>query len=318
MLRALFLLLMNLALAAMATAQNLVRNPSFEDTTYCVGWPPPQLEASFWYTANTATPDIWNCDTINPCGYHVMDPNDDGIQILGYKSAFDGSRFAGGFHWYGPGGSNTREYLMSQLIDPLQAGQRYRVAAMCARPAGYNAAIDHIDAYFGPDSIHESYPTTLPYVPQIQLRSPQSTYLADTAWVQLADTFTAIGDERWIVLGTFLDADEVDGVWLGWGSFPGTAYYFLDLISVEMVVDQSSGDLLPQAPRLVANSVQIVWMEERGLERLGIFDSIGKLVWEYAVAGGTRIFVVPPALPAGSYVAVARDRDSLHKSRFIK
>ncbi|MBK6627341.1 MAG: hypothetical protein IPJ87_12035 [Flavobacteriales bacterium] len=72
---------MNLALAAMATAQNLVPNPSFEDTTHCSLYQPPYEEAVGWYSANLATPDIWDCDTIAPCG-RFMDATDSGIQIL--------------------------------------------------------------------------------------------------------------------------------------------------------------------------------------------------------------------------------------------
>ena len=185
MLKAFFLLLTNLALAAIATAQNLVMNPSFEDTTYCIGWPPPQVEAVGWHTANTATPDIWDCDTVNPCGYHVMDANAPGIGIIGYKYAYDGDRFAAGFHWYGYGSSNTREYLTSKLQQPLQAGQSYRVSIWCARPSGMNGVIDKIGVYFGPDSVYEPYPTTLPYMPQAELHDPLNPYIQDTSWTQL-------------------------------------------------------------------------------------------------------------------------------------
>ncbi|MBK6627338.1 MAG: hypothetical protein IPG35_07050 [Flavobacteriales bacterium] len=54
-------------------AQNLVPNWSFEDTAYCTTADNPILVAPPWFSANYATPDIYNMDD-SPCGVY-MDPN---------------------------------------------------------------------------------------------------------------------------------------------------------------------------------------------------------------------------------------------------
>ena len=321
MLKALLLYLTNLALAVMVTAQNLVPNPSFEDTTYCIGWPPPKVEALHWYTANTATPDIWNCDLVNPCGANLMDPDDGGIQIQGFKAAFDGDRYAAGYNWGGNGGStgsNTREYLTAKLLQPLDFGRRYLVSMWCARPSGINGAIDHIGVYFGPDRVHAPYPTTLPFSPQIFLRDPNSTYIENTDWVQMVDTFTAAGDERWITFGTFDDADSVDGIWLGWGSFPPRAYYYVDLLSVEAVEPQSIPALSPEQGTLIADGSRILWKGPSDLGSMVIFDSAGRVVWEVLSPNGQREFSLPTTMSVGIYPARATVGFSMHVTRFVR
>ncbi len=317
MLRAL-LLSLTTALAAMATAQNLVSNPSFEDTTHCVGWPPPQVEALHWYTANTATPDIWNCDLANPCGYHVMDPDDADIQAKGYKYAHDGDRFAGGFHWYGQGGASAREYLTTKLLEPLQAGTWYRVSMWCARPSGVNGAIDHIGVHFGPDSIHAPFPTTLPLIPQARLRDPDNAYLVDTSWVQIVDTIVASGGEQWLIFGTFEDEDAVDGIWLGWGGYPPTVYYYVDLVSVEPVQPSFLPEASPLRTVLAANGIQILWTGVADLDHLAVFDAAGRMVWQVPRPGGQRLFAVPDGLPAGVYLARVRVDSAAFVVRFVK
>lgn len=319
MLRALLLPLMNLALAAMATAQtNLVVNPSFEDTTHCLGWPPPKVEALHWYTANTATPDIWNCDLANPCGYHVMDPDNPDIQLQGYKPAYDGDRFAGGFQWYGPGSSNTRDYLTARLLQSLQAGVSYRVSMYCARPTGVNGAVDHIGVHFGPDSIHAPFPTTLPIVPQARLRSGTTQYLVDTDWVELADTIQATGNEVWITFGTFEDADDVDGIWLGWGGFPPAVYYYMDLVSVVAITDLSVGQRGSMIEGLIVQGSDIVWASDLPLEGLIMFDGSGRTVKTWGFTGARSRIPIPVELPAGVYIAAAMSANGRQAVRFVK
>lgn len=317
--RALLLHLMNLALAAMATAQNLVPNPSFEDTTRCSLYQPPYEEAVGWYSANLATPDIWDCDTIAPCG-RFMDATDSGIQIKGYKAAFDGSRFAGGFHWYGPGGTaGTREYLSTRLQTDLVSGQAYRVSMYCARPKGHRRAIDHIGVYFGPDSIHAQITTALPVTPQVELRDPMSPYLVDTAWTQLVDTFLAVGGERWMVLGTFQNDDEVIGIDLMplWPS--DDAYYYIDAVAVEAVTVQAVNSPLASILRLWSFAGHIGWQGNAALWELLVLDTRGGLVLKVnPLPGNEGSIPLPPDLAEGPYIARATSSRGTSVLKFIK
>jgi len=319
MLKALLLLLMNLALAAMAMAQNLVLNPSFEDTTLCDVYDAIRTPAIRWYNANTATPDIWDCDTVRRCGNYIMDPTDSGVQFQGYKYAFDGDRFAAGYQWYGPNGSNTRDYFTSKLATPLTSGMSYVVTLWCARPSGMNGAIDHIGVYFGPDSLHEPYPTTIHLTPQVQLRDPNSTYISDTSWVQLTDTFLASGGEEWVIVGTFLDANDVDGISLSGGSQQPTTYYYIDLLSVEPLIGQAVAGVSRDQNSLKMEGSFMVWYGETDADDLVLFDATGKVVWRWrdAIVPQGR-YSIPEALALGPYVACAFVNGQRYVVRFVK
>jgi len=247
-----------------------------------------------------------------------MDPSNAGIQQQGYKYAFDGDRFAGGYQWFGPGSSNTREYLTARLTQPLQAGVNYRVSMFCARPSGVNGAIEHIGVHLGPDSLYEPYPTTLPLVPQALLRAAVHGYLSDTAWVEVADTITATGNEAWITFGTFEDADDVDGIWLGWGSYPPAVYYYMDLVSVVALTGQSVMEQNAGGSSLLVQGTDIVWNGEVILDELLLVDGAGRVVWNLSGSGSRTRYPVPEDLSSGIYIASARAGNARYWVRFIK
>ncbi|MDQ3101696.1 MAG: hypothetical protein M3R08_09950 [Bacteroidota bacterium] len=226
------------ALAAMAMAQNLVPNPSFEDTTRCDISDPPFSEALHWTSPNLATPDLFDANLERLCGYS-MGPDDSY-----YLPPADGLRVAAGFQWYGPNSSNTREYLMAKLLQPLVEDQSYLVSLKCARSSMNHRAKDRIGVYFGMDSIFQNDGNTLLVVPQVELFDPQGGYLESTSWIQMTDTFVGAGGEQWIIYGTFQDANEVNGILLppGWVN---TAYYFFDEVSVEGIGHTGSEELPP-------------------------------------------------------------------------
>ncbi|MBK6756053.1 MAG: hypothetical protein IPG69_21295 [Flavobacteriales bacterium] len=58
---------MNLVFAAIAMAQNLVPNWSFEDSAYCTTANNPILVAPPWFSANYATPDVYSMELTEPC-----------------------------------------------------------------------------------------------------------------------------------------------------------------------------------------------------------------------------------------------------------
>lgn len=193
-------------------AQNLVPNPGFEDTVNCESFTPcTLLKAAHWRNPNTATPDVFDCDLDRSCGY-AMDPNDINQPPGYYHAAYEGLRFAGGYYWYGVGSSNTRDYFMTLLAEPLQAQLSYSVRLRYLLPECYQFAIDHIGVWFGLDSVWEDTPNWLSVTPQARLRaSSGGPWLSASEWMEVADTIIAGGGEQWIVIGNFDVADSVHG-----------------------------------------------------------------------------------------------------------
>jgi hypothetical protein len=97
----------------LAFTQNLVPNPSFEDTVYCPNNSGQLTATKFWYSPTAGTSDYFNrcSDQIN------------GLQIpytgLGYQNTL-GNSYAGMQIFFDPFGSDWIEYIQVQLNEPLK------------------------------------------------------------------------------------------------------------------------------------------------------------------------------------------------------
>lgn len=324
MLKAFLTSINTLALAAMATAQNLVPNPSFEDTIDCdLVLSCDLLKATHWQNPNTATPDLYDCDLERACGY-PMDPNDvDGVVQQGYQYAYEGLRYAAAFQWFGPvipAEQDSREYLMVQLTEELEPLQSYAVSLFYSRAEGFRYAIDHLSVFFGPESLFQSTGTALNVEPQIALHDPLNTYLEEGSdWIQLVDTFQATGNERWMVIGTFEDADEVNGIEATPTILYQSAYYYIDQVSVVHVnADVGIQDF--SAWYVGYGSVGIRRHNSRALERVRLFDQVGRVVLATVPIGSGADYrlEVPMGLAAGCYLLEGWSGGQRSVTRFVK
>lgn len=250
---------------------------------------------------NSSSGDYVGCDGSSPFPLRIMQNDNQPIQ------------------WWTDSTGSTREYLSAKLLAGLEVGRSYRVSLYCARPKGHRRAIDHIGVYFGPDSIHEQHTTVLPFSPQIQLRDPNSAYLLDTNWVELADTLMAQGNERWLVIGTFLDDPQVNGIDLP-PLFPQPkAYYYIDAVSVVPLDAEAVEEQLAGYAELSATSEMIRWISSDPLRSLLVIDAAGRLVWQPRVSesreGGV---LVPSSLAQGLYTFIAYMGGQRRVVRFIK
>jgi len=317
MLKAL-LLLLNLALAVMVMAQdNLVRNGSFEDTVSCELPVIGIRKATHWYTANSATPDVWDADLERECGY-PLDP--EGFPGLSYIAPFHGLRHAGGYYWYGPGSSNTREYIMTRLATPLLAGNQYEISLQVALRGNMRYAIDHIGVWLGWDSLYEPQPNWLSVTPQLKLRDPQYPYLTRTdVWTLVKDTMVAVGGEEWLVIGNFDVADSVNGILAHPEAFNSKAYYFIDSVGVRELRSPTS---VAEHGLLAGWSTQGLWVRSASGQRIGnvqLFDAQGRIIAIGALQASSGMVELPATFFAsGLYIVRASVGDQWLTTRFIK
>ena len=301
MLKALLLLLMNLALAAMATAQtNLVPNGSFEDTVNCDLSITGLLKAEHWYNPNNGTPDIWDCDLERTCGF-PMSP-DNGIN-LSYQASYDGLRHTGAYYWFGPGSSNGREFLGIRLDEPLNGGQHYLVSLQCARSRNFRYAVDHIGVWLGPDSLWQNTTAWLSVTPQLKLRDPEQPYLTDGfEWHLLQDTLEAVGGEEWMVIGNFDPADLVNGTTPEPNASNSSAYYFIDDVSVEALLEQSIDESRLHA-RVLSDGLHLRWPSGFDVQQVEVFDAVGHLIFKQRLGlAGASSCTIPLSVGNGLYL----------------
>ncbi len=223
-------------------AQNLVVNPSFEQTaSNCGNFGGEGFFTDLdgtWSNASSnalgdscSSPDLFSsCNTIfgSPGPTHMPS------STLGYQYSRTGTRHAGIITHEAL--DNYREYIQGQTSSPLQAGVSYCVSMYVSRGNDVIYATDNVGIYF----------TNTPYVRDPcpgQTNSlinvtPQLNYdcapITDTTanWFRLQWNYVAVGGERYFTIGNFFNNANTTIVNIG-GSFTNPyAYYFIDDVSI--------------------------------------------------------------------------------------
>lgn len=201
-------------------AQNLVPNPSFEDTIACPDGLNQINRASGWSSYGN-TPDYWNT-----CSQSMNVPN----TSSGFQNAFKGNAFCGVYTCYSgfTGIPNYREYIGSPLIFPLIIGQKYFVSFKLNKPNNLECATNNFGALFSTVPYSETNPTSYSKSPQII----SAQIITDTLnWVTISSSFFSDSAYKYVILGSF-NSDSNTNTILYNGQTDCIAYYFIDMICV--------------------------------------------------------------------------------------
>jgi gliding motility-associated-like protein len=234
---------------SLAGAQNLVPNPSFEQYNNC-----PSTLVSMPYSGNYSFfPTIQHWTTpvryTTPDFLHDCAQASSGLKVpnttFGYQLAKSGAAYGGIIAFQGQytGGTLTsdyREYLQTQLLQPMVAGRQYCVSFFVSPTISANfnynyVAVDEIGINFSVnrpvDTINRTL--SLPY----HIKNTPGNFLTDTSkWYKIHGTYTATGGEQWLTLGTFFNGAAPVFVPVHPGN-PNPAimywnYFFVDDVSV--------------------------------------------------------------------------------------
>lgn len=248
-------LLILLAPLLLAQQDNLVYNPSFEDYLSC----PRRIEATGqltivegWYQ-----PTGGSADYFNRCGTPTCSvPRNK----MGYQQPHSGNGYCGIYC----NKTEYREYLQTELRQPLAAGCTYRltfyvslseystcaVATMGGLLTAYRAEdtarcmLTHREEREIGAGMRQVISTT--FIPQVQ--NSIDTPLTDwRRWTRISGTFTAKGGERFLTIGNFATATK-SGITVPDSLKPQLtgAYYFID--DVELVLINCPPDKPKTAP----------------------------------------------------------------------
>lgn len=221
---------------------NLVFNPSFEDYIEC----PKKIDAKgvltiveAWYQPTAGSADYFNRCATRECAVPQ--------NKLGYQQPRTGDGYCGIYC----SKDEYREYLQTQLREPLQAGCRYRVAFHVCLSENSTVAVSSVGALFTAERITDSTKSILMHKSRSSMGSlvsqTISTYytpqvvsnriLSDTAgWMEISGEFTAAGGEEFLTIGNFTDAARSGIAEYDWLTQILTgSYYYIDDVSVVMV-----------------------------------------------------------------------------------
>ncbi|MBI3509253.1 MAG: VWA domain-containing protein [Bacteroidetes bacterium] len=225
--------LLNFFSAASAQNGNLVINPSFESDTFpaITTWPtanvPGRQVVKGWFTPTPATPDYYNSDH-STC---------DGFPIALAHTGQGRCAIISGMDVQLPGVSNYKEYVEGILTEPLKPGKKYQVSFYVALDCSAEIASTGIGAYFSKDLILNETKEKLELKPQVQ----SFRHITEKdGWTRISGTFTAEGNEAYIIIGSFSDTTSLNTFALGDGPLTAIstshiymhAYYYLDDVCV--------------------------------------------------------------------------------------
>jgi len=211
-----------LFLSSSLFSQNLVANPSFEDTIKCPDAMTDVTYSTGW-SSYANTPDYFNTCSSNS-NYSI--PNNGWGNQNPYSTGCNA--YVGFWTYYAPFSPNGREFIGRQLSAPLIIGQKYYVSFKISLGETSNCGIDKIGCFF------------LTYSPSGILSVNNSPHVYSNIivtdklnWIAVVDTFTADSTYQYIAIGNFFDDNNTDTIKLGPpNAFGYTAYYYLDDICI--------------------------------------------------------------------------------------
>jgi hypothetical protein len=207
-----------------SSAQNLVPNPSFEDTLRCPSTPSGLASLSDsppWTQASDGSPDLFHeCHT----GFAGVPSN-----AFGGQTARSGKAYAG-FAPYDPDSTwSYREYIEAPLLSPLQAGTQYWVTFYVSRAGTTDYAIKEIGAHFSNGYHYSNIDSTLSLIPQIE--NSGGVLIDSSSWVKISESFIATGGEDHIIIGNFNRSQFTTSVQVKSENID-YSYYYIDDICV--------------------------------------------------------------------------------------
>lgn len=214
-------------------AQNLVPNPSFEDTVACPGTAEGYINYAIGWNSYGVSPDYFNnCNF----AYWGVPSN-----VFGYQNASTGNAYAG-IIAYDKGVPHTdKEFIGRQLSQSLIIGQKYFVSFKVNLPKKDTSTTNQIDcAVFACNKLGILFTNTVydefnPPSDNNFAHIWSDSIITDTLnWVKISGSFVADSAYNNIALGIFFDNNNVDTLRLFKPSCDVFAYYFIDDVCVSI------------------------------------------------------------------------------------
>lgn len=200
--------------------QNLVPNPSFEDTLHCPTGTNDAGAVSFWYNPTMASPDYYNSCSVNGAGVPLND--------WGYQYAQDGSSYIGICTYYSTI-SNYREYMQVKLTEKLEAGRTYCWSFWISLLDSTDFASNNIGIGLSENPVTNFSAQSILSVSCIGAYG--EIYADRNHWKQVSGTYTALGNEEFLTIGNLFNDQNTQFVQVASNSIGGQgAYYFIDNI----------------------------------------------------------------------------------------
>jgi hypothetical protein len=233
-----FVLFLSLLLNEAHSQNNLVPNPSFEDSIQCV-----VSSGQFSGYVSDWTGNAQYFSSICQ-GYEVEVP--DGA--WGHQAPRTGISYAGvytGIWDTVSSHENTRFYVHAPLLQTLQQGSRYCVSFYVGLGNNCIYACNDIGALFTDTAFSSFTNYVIPANPQVANNGALNPLTDTSGWMLVSGIFTANGNERFITIGNFKNDALSDSLYVHpqieftyqWEH----SYYYIDDVSVVEIPIANAG-----------------------------------------------------------------------------
>ncbi|MCF8296440.1 MAG: T9SS type A sorting domain-containing protein [Saprospiraceae bacterium] len=308
-------------------AQNLVPNPSFEDTLWCPYNTGQINAANHWFAPGGGASELFH-----ECNNYPHPPWSTGIvgvpkNAAGYQYAHTGSAYAG-FMFYTQG-EGTRENIEVQLTNVINPNTTYYAefyVSLCNNSA---YGITNVGAYFSTNMLTYAghHPAMLNLTPYIEYSG--SPIIDTMNWVKVSGYFKP-DDEgtKYMTIGNFADSGQTILQKIHNGYYT-TVYYYVDDVLVmdsaqhaqgyginELGISNQELIIYPNPANTRLNIELENFNSNEKLEIL-IFNSLGKLVKTKVIKASQKSLDVSD-LPQGLYIiAIKSENEIIAMDRFV-
>ena len=290
-----------LLVASHCVAQNLVPNPSFEDTIACptMGG---QISLAIGWQNWGITPDYFNS-----CNPGLLGTPVNGY---GFQTPEEGNAYAG-FGCNVSTQPNVREFIGRQLSQSLVIGQNYYASiyvSLSDFPTGA-CAISKIGMKFSSVPFSSSSPPPLTNSAHVYTNS----IVSDTInWTKISGWFTADSAYDYIGIGNFFDDAHIDT--LNCPTNAGTeSYYYFDMVCVSTDSLTCNGEIMTGVqkpnndsfikvfPQPAAETLNIS-SSSAEIENVEIYSAVGKLIYAKSFGSINNVIIPVNKITDGIYL----------------
>lgn len=231
-----WLIILLCLLCAELSAQNLVPNPSFEELSRCphsFSTNRKDFVVPGWGSPTNGTPDHFH-----GCSWGEADVP---FNWAGSSNARTGKGYAGMYVWNKrDDGKSYREYIQCELAEPLVQGERYILEFYFKLASHSVFAINRMGLALSLTPIDFDHDQVIETVPVISIENDSAIVTATGSWEQGKIEYTALGGERYVIIGNFVNNAETKSTRLPYrigknSMLTSSAYYFIDDVSVKPV-----------------------------------------------------------------------------------
>ncbi|TYA60161.1 OmpA family protein [Formosa maritima] len=209
-------------------SQNLVLNPSFEDSKYC-----SELLGNFDNNVlGWSIPNFGSTDYFHSCSEAVGFVN-----FFGNQKPMTGEAYAG---IYVMAPEDYREYIQGEFTETLIKDKKYTVSFYLSLAENSSHAIKDLGVLFLNESLNNQIDKTID-INEVLIEVEKSHfilihsieyYIEKEQWEKVTFEYVANGFEQFFIIGNFDKNKKVTSIKIQESKNPDAAYYYIDDISV--------------------------------------------------------------------------------------